>query len=291
MRSLLRETIRSRAGQVVTARVAFRSAVPISENFVRVTVTGAGLENYREPLPADAFKLHLPARAGQHVPDPGYDDSGRIVWPPETGPRPLMRCFTVSDYDPENRELSFDLLRHAEGRATAWVGRASTGDELPLTGMRTEFIHAPGTRHHLLIGDSSAVPAVSAILRSLPAEVTATAILIGPHCDRELLPSGRLSEVRWARDMDELRAAITHTHSPEKTQTWVCAESQLVREIRRFVLDGTPTDRDSLHAAGYWTSGQDWESTFDDSLQRFHQAIALDRDVTDPQVLQDLSFD
>lgn len=291
MRSLLRETIRSRAGQVVTARVAFRSAVPIGENFVRVTVTGAGLENYREQLPADAFKLHLPARAGQHVPDPGYDDSGRIVWPPETGPRPLMRCFTVSGYDRENRELSFDLLRHSEGRATEWVRRAAAGDELPLTGMRTEFVHAPDTKHHLLIGDSSALPAVAAILRSLPAEVTATAILIGPHCDRELLPSGRRSEVRWVRDIEELRSVVGQAHAPERTQTWICAESQLVKAIRRFVLDETPTDRDSLHAAGYWTRGQDWESTFDDSLRRFHQAISLDQDVTDPQVLQDLSFD
>lgn len=76
--------------------VAVRELTP---GFSRVTVEGAGLSDYREPRPADAFKLLLPPDGAGAVDFPERGADGLPYWPAGTQ-RPALRAFTYAGSTP-----------------------------------------------------------------------------------------------------------------------------------------------------------------------------------------------
>ncbi|GAB3186553.1 siderophore-interacting protein [Nesterenkonia suensis] len=217
--------------------------VRLSPHFIRVTVTAEDLRHFYTGGLDQRIKVFLPRADG------GYPEIGLFADPAPTimewyhrwrdlddAARNPIRTYTVRAIRPEHREIDIDFVVHGtEGPASAWVSAARPGDELIVIGPdgRSQEVGAgiewnPGTaRDVLLAGDETAVPAMCAILESLPAGITGEAYLevpssqdaleVATRCDvtvhwlgRDGAPLGEKLTAAvedWARRREEIFAA------------------------------------------------------------------------------------
>lgn len=274
----IREKIRdlSRQPHLVDCPVAFDGVAQVTPGFERVTLTGPGLAAYTKPLPADAFKLSIPAPDGASV----------------------LRAFTVRDFEPAAHRLTFDVARHDHGVATEWVRGARPGDELRLFGMRRDFALGDDVTRHLIIADHSALPAAATIVGSLPRGLKVTVVAAtSTEADRALLPGRHDIDVRWVTGPasrgigSPLERAVRELPRPhDGTQVWLAAESGVVRACRRYLLQECELGRMQVHAVAYWVDGVDSTRRDAEAEAVYLQAMREGRDVTDPVTQDAIEF-
>jgi NADPH-dependent ferric siderophore reductase len=244
--------------------VRFVGGEPVSASFLRVTVEG-DLGGYTEPLPADAFKLTLPSASG-----------------------PAVRAYTVRDCN--DGRLRFDVLNHAYGAGLHWLQNAVPGDEVSLLGFRTDFAESARSERLLVIADPAAYPAAATIIEANAGRREVMAVIDVPDDSDRLLCEAGTAQICWTRGA-QLEAVRGLNLRPDGLQVWVAGETSLVSALRRYLLDEAGINRDELHAAGYWRAGKTYEQEFNDSLDRFNDAVGAGEDTTDPDVLQRRAFD
>lgn len=275
----------------VSCPVTLTSVREASEGFLRVVVSGGGLADYRDPLPADAFKILLPPDGAGTVDFPQRGEDGLPYWP-EGARQPALRAFTVRHFDPVGSRIEFDVFRHP-GLAMSWLCSAQAGDVVGLGGMRRDFAAGTGVDEHLIAGDASALPAIAAIVESLAPTVPATVYLAAEHeSDMSLLPRRAHVTVHRVggggspagRGSPLERAVRQHGERRGRVQAWLAAEAAVVREMRRVVLGELGVSRDDLQAAAYWRAGSDSTRVDAVNLQRYQREVDAGGDVTDPDV-------
>jgi NADPH-dependent ferric siderophore reductase len=189
--------------------VSVRAVRRLSPSFLRVTFTGADLDECAPNGSDQRIKVLLP------VPGRGMADCpfGSADWYGDwralpDGRRNPIRTYTVRAHRPELRELDVDFVLHgATGPASAWAERAAVGDEAALIAPDARFPgdtggvewRPPADAGCLLIaGDETAVPAICAIVESLPAGRRAHALMEVPTAADVLpLAAGPDVQVTW----------------------------------------------------------------------------------------------
>lgn len=163
----------------------------LSPSFVRLTFTGADLDEFADNGWDQRFKLVLPAASGgfDHLTfGPDWHAEWRQL--PEDR-RPPIRTYTVRGVRPELREIDVDMVLHGDsGPASRYAGSAAVRDRAMLLAPNSRYDGAHGGLEFrppvghagptLLAGDETAVPAVLAILERLPAEAYGEAVLEVP---------------------------------------------------------------------------------------------------------------
>src|SRR6202012_1734529 len=121
----------------------------------RIVFGGEGLDGFEAGEFADNYvKLQFP-RAGA----------------PEDE-RPKVRTYTVRDWDAEAGLLTIDFVVHGdEGIAGPWAAAGRVGGTPGLRGPGGGYAPDPAADWHLLAGDASVIPAISASLPRIPAGV------------------------------------------------------------------------------------------------------------------------
>jgi NADPH-dependent ferric siderophore reductase len=129
-----------------------------------------------------------------------------------------------------------------------------------IAGPRSDFLHTPG-KHLFLLGDETAIPAITAILEAMDPEERAVVVVevATPEAVQQLPPSPN-THVSWitSQRMPGLQLAAhvkALTLSPESSQVWVGCEATSARELRR-ALGRLGFDRSALHVSGYWKHGE-----------------------------------
>ncbi|AXJ09152.1 NADPH-dependent ferric siderophore reductase [Arthrobacter sp. PM3] len=198
----------------------------LSPNFRRITFGGYSLRDFGvHGSTLDLrIKLMIPARAadGSGIPLPEFRTGG-AGWYSEwlamdPASRGSMRTYTVRQerLDAVYPEIDVDFVLHFDdsgngGPAANWALTAKPGDALTLIGPNNRAAHCvtaetysgiewrPGLAQRVLIaGDETAVPAISAILESLPAYMSGHAILEVPQAgDFQDLTSPADVEITW----------------------------------------------------------------------------------------------
>ena len=180
------------------------------------------------------------------------------VWPPGE-PRPVIRTYTVRRFDAKAGELDVDFVLHsARGPAAEWAAKARPGDWLGVSEPGGRYQPNPEAGGHLIIGDESALPAITTVLDALgdfagPVEVY---IEVPDRDEEQPLPSW--ASVHWLHRGDRppgqpLVAAVTSAELPSVDwQAWVSAEATAVRDIRAHLLDERGIHRRKIYATGYW---------------------------------------
>ncbi|SDR06978.1 siderophore-interacting protein [Actinopolyspora saharensis] len=196
--------------RVYTVEVVARKR--LSPSFVRVTVAGECLRSFGAGGADQRIKLMLP-QPGRTVADVPQGRDWYAEWqamPEET--RPTMRTYTVRAFRPSRAEIDIDFVLHGSevdsgGPASNWAASTRPGDRVALLGpdrpgtgrmWGCEWCPPATARRLLLAGDETAIPAVGAILESLPASACGIACLEIPTEDDVQeweVPSGM--EVRW----------------------------------------------------------------------------------------------
>jgi len=207
----------------------------ITPRMRRVTLHGDSLADFSSDRPGQWVKLF-------------FDES-------EKG-----RAFTIRHWRPEPRELVVDFVRHGHGLAGGWLATATPGLPVRVAGPRSDFRFQPD-RQLFLFGDETAIPAILAIAESLPKTARALAVIeVSDAAAKQKVDLGR--NIHWTWLVNErqpgslLQAYARHLLlSPESSQIWVACECSTARTLRcEFGRLGF--DKASLHASGYWKSGE-----------------------------------
>jgi len=173
-----------------------------------------------------------------------------------------MRTYTVREADHADGTVTLDFGLHAEGPATHWARQARPGARIEIAGeARGGFVPKSSTRWLLLLADHCALPAVTAIVETLPAAVTALVVVeLDDPGDAD--PVATAADVRWAwpAAQDEPGAALlaaAREFAPPvgPGEIWIGCEAGAMRELRRSLLEDGVIDRHRLHPRAYWKRG------------------------------------
>jgi NADPH-dependent ferric siderophore reductase len=221
------------------------------------------------------FTLHDPAFADLGVEEPGeiltlgWCEPGEELVLPQVGWRfpagareQHWRNFTVRAYRPEAAELEVDFFLHGDiGRASAWAARAVPGDAVGFAGPRMHWQASDDDADWtLLAADETGLPALLAILETLPAGHRAIA-LAEIHDDDERQPVETDADVdlRWLSrggrppgTTTVLADEAARLDLPEGTgRAWGGGEALAMRGVRD-ALRAAGLPRSSMDVMGYW---------------------------------------
>jgi NADPH-dependent ferric siderophore reductase len=188
---------------------------------------------------------------------------GRIVWP-EGAHGVALRSYTARRQDPARGEVEIDFVLHGDGPAAAWAGAAAPGALLGVAG-GASLGEKPAGRL-LLVGDETALPAISRILREAAPDVSGLALVeVADPAEEQPLSAPTGVDVRWLHrngtapgESSLLVDAVTALDPFDGPDVfaWVGAESAAVRAIRADLRGRWGLGRAQHHAIGYWRRGR-----------------------------------
>jgi NADPH-dependent ferric siderophore reductase len=199
----------------------------------------------------------------------GFDDHVKLFLPDGTAnaegePNLPGRDFTPRRHDPVANTLQIDFAIHDAGPATRWAAQAQPGQTLSLGGPRGSFIIPTTYDWHLLVGDETALPAISRRLAELPAGTRAVVIgeIDGPD-DQITFETKANVTVKWAHrngaapgETDVLAKTLATLKLPAGDYyAWVACESLTAKALRRQLIADHGANPKWLRAAGYWRRG------------------------------------
>lgn len=225
----------------------------------RVVVGGSELEGLEIDLPAASVRLLLPPAGQDTIVMPEW--TGNQFELPD-GDRAPIRTLTPRHLDPERLELTLDIVLHEGGAASDWARSAAIGDETAVSGPGRGYEIDTEAASYLVLGDESAIPAISQLLEFLPPEMpTQVHIEIAESSARLELPSHPRAEVTWHELPDSdgpgdalLRAVEALDEVP--AVVWAAGEAAGVQRMRKHLFDVRGMSRSEVTARGYWKRGR-----------------------------------
>jgi NADPH-dependent ferric siderophore reductase len=124
-------------------------------------------------------------------------------------------------------------------------------------------ISLEGIDVHVLVGDETALPAIGRRLEELPPQVRALVVLDTeegarsyPLASRAQLEVVTVSPGDPVSRAERIIEALRNVRYPTGACfTWVAAESNVARAIRRYLMNERGIDKRWIKAAGYWRRG------------------------------------
>jgi len=209
------------------------SVDPLGPGFVSITFTGDDL--------ADFTSL-------------SFDDHVKLMFD-ESAETPVRRDYTPRRFDREQRTLTLEFALHGHGAASEWARSAQVGQHLAIGGPRGSFVVPLELDWHLLVGDSTALPAISRRLEELPAGSHAFVLVMADAADRRDLPSKAAVQVQWVDGADALLAALQAWAPPAgQGVAWGGGEAQAMARVRQ-VLSEKGVPRELTRVSAYWKRG------------------------------------
>ncbi|WP_082467434.1 siderophore-interacting protein [Leifsonia sp. Leaf264] len=246
-----------------TTRFEVTATSWVTPSLRRLQLQTDDLSGFRESVFTDRYvKLVFP-KAGVVYPDQIDVRAMRGTMPPED--LPVVRTYTALHPDVDAGTLDIDFVVHGdEGIAGLWAANATIGDRLLANGPGGAYSPDPTADWHLLVGDESALPAVTAALEALPSDAEARVIvlvdsaaheptLVGPagatitflHRDGGSVDGLLANAVRELEWMDGRVHAFVHGEAEE-----------VMRGVRPYLRTERGLGRDQLSISGYWRRGR-----------------------------------
>jgi NADPH-dependent ferric siderophore reductase len=248
------------ASQRPVRRATVLETQPVTPHMVRVVLGGEGLAGFDAGEFTDHYvKLQLPAAGADYGSDFDAEEI-QATRPRELWPR--TRTYTVRAWDPARTRLEIDFVVHGDtGVAGPWAANARPGDILQLRGPGGAYAPDPQADWHLLVGDASVIPAISAALERIPGGRPTIVVLEvdGPQERQPLSSTGDL-QLHWLDrsrppgEEPELAAGAVEglTLPAGRGDAFVHGEASSVRAVRRHLLADRGLPGESLSVSGYW---------------------------------------
>ncbi|CAM3645905.1 siderophore-interacting protein [Kibdelosporangium persicum] len=225
----------------------------ITPRMARITVGGPQIDDFAGAGTDENVMLYL-YEPGAELPEPLTLESARVAM---SRVRPYMRTYTIRRHDPVANEIDFDFVLHGDhGPASKWASNAQPGDEVIFVGPSPAYQPDPDADWHLLIGDETALPAISSIMEALPGARIRAFVEIENAAEEQDV------DVTWvhrdgvpAGSSEPLVKALTAAEFPDGTPAvWAAGERQVMQAVRE-VLAEKGIDRASVRPATYWRLG------------------------------------
>lgn len=241
----------------------------IAPHLQRITLGGESLRGFPVQSHGSHIKIFLPRAHQQHPQLPQLTAQG-IQWPPAEE-RPITRTYSVRAYRADTNELDIEFVMHGEGEdsgpAAHWAAHAQVGDYLGVAGPGgPDPLLAPAD-WHLLAGDMTALPAIAALLETLPANAQGCVFIETDLATNkfELIHPDNIS-VHWiTRDPQRelLVEAIKQVAPPigvSSISAFIAGENVAVVSSRDYLRATYGLTKKNLYAIPYWRRGQDEET-------------------------------
>ncbi|WP_020668813.1 SIP domain-containing protein [Amycolatopsis nigrescens] len=245
----------------------------VTPRMARITFGGDDLADFGRTEPDQQVKLYFPkpGQSAPRLPEPSQDGDFMGWYQefnaiPETE-QPWTRSYTIRAHRQGSIDIDF-VLHEDAGPATRWALAAKPGDVLGIFGPSPLFtrptplatsIHQSGSL--LLAGDETAIPAISAILESLPEGSKALACIeIADAAEEQPFETAGDVTVRWlprgdvaAGHSDLLVEAVRAAEfGPGPVFAWVAGEAGMVRTLRRHLVGERGVPKSSIEFTGHW---------------------------------------
>ena len=173
----------SRPVPLIPFRVTVARAETLSPHFKRIVFQGPDLQNFADAGYDERIKILLPLPDGS-LPTPSFFEASPedpLAWYQKWRTLPAqrrnpLRTYTVRKVRHESKQIDVDFVIHDHaGPAGAFAEAAKPGDQAIIIGPNAQAggpvagmdFHPGQSRHLLLVGDETAVPAIAAIMDSL----------------------------------------------------------------------------------------------------------------------------
>lgn len=227
-------------------RPAFVQSVELlTPHMKRVTVKMDDVEEFSVDSYGQWVKLFLPRRGDEKL---------------------VGRAYTICAFREETGELELDFVLHSHGALSTWAMSAQVNDRIDIAGPRSGFRIGEGTRHLLIGGDETALPAIRSIVEALPSTVKVDAFIEIPDIrDAQPIDTQSAISLTWlARSgstvlpVDALsNAMINADFSDTESELWFAAEATPVRAVRKHYLADRKIHKSRVCLSGYWKKGVD----------------------------------
>lgn len=230
----------------------------LTPHMVRIVLGGDGLAALTPSPWTDAYvnAYFLPPDAAYTVPF-----AVEAIRALPVAQRPASRRYTVRHWNADRGLLSIDFVVHGDtGVAGRWASAAHPGDLLQISQPGGAYAPDPDADWHLMIGDSSALPAIAASLARVPAGIPVHVLAeVDSRADELPLTSPGDLHVTWLyRDTNPgaddlaLHALEKLDRPPGRVHAFVHGEAVANRALRRHLLLDWQLPRKDLSASPYW---------------------------------------
>lgn len=242
---------------IVVRTITVKAKEQLAQNYVRFYFTSPELAGFVSSSFDDHIKLFFPL-SGKAVQKPQMTEQGLKF--PDPANKPVARDYTPRAFDAERLVLEVDFVLHEDGPAGSWALQAEVGDQLVMAGPRGSMVIPEEYDWHLLIGDETALPAMTRRIAELPASKTVMAVLETDDPQlQHLLPVHdglRAYYVqRQANQPLQLAQKVQQLVLPEGIGfAWAAAESAVAKAVRaELVAKGL--ENTQIRASSYWRQG------------------------------------
>ncbi|MFE3448917.1 siderophore-interacting protein [Nonomuraea sp. NPDC059194] len=239
-------------------------AIDLTPHMRRVTFTAPNLAGFRSVSPDQQVKIFLPP-PGHDVPviPPMPEDRDITTWyaaylAMDDAIRPAMRTYTIRAHRDEPAELDIDFVLHDDaGPASAWAAGAVPGQRIAMVGPSVSHVRTPASYDWMLLaGDESALPAIAAVLETLPDGMYARVFVevAGPQ-EEQLLETKADLDLTWVhRGPGDLLLRAVEQFAPPAGEpyVWLAGEAGAVRALRRHFVNDRGVPKSSIVFVGYW---------------------------------------
>jgi len=187
-----------------------------------------------------------------------------ILEPGTAGKKALMRTYTIRRQREGAIDIQFALHGdHAAGAATSWALAAKAGDAMTIRGPGSLKPFPGACDFHLIAGDMSALPVISANLERMDRDAKGVAVLEIQHEeDAVAIDAPKGVAIQWLVNPkpglhpDLLGDALRPAQRPKgEIAGWVASEFEAMKKVRAFLREEVGVAPRNLYASSYWKLG------------------------------------
>ena len=228
----------------------------MTPHMIRVSFGGAGLAGLVIDAPAASVRILLPSPGKPDLVMPQWNGNEFLL---ADGSRPVIRTFTPRHFDPKALVLDIDMVVHEGGIASLWAQSAQPGAAAALSGPGRGYTIDAEASDYLLVGDESAIPAISQLLESLSPNLPIRVdIEIGGAEARLDLPHHPAATIGWhvlgpdQAPGEALADAVEAAQLSPDSVVWCAGEAASMHRIRNHLFREVGLARSQATVRGYW---------------------------------------
>ncbi|AYO06944.1 siderophore-interacting protein [Vibrio parahaemolyticus] len=222
----------------------------ITPNMQRITLQGEALSHFPRDCEGSYIKLLFNDMGGADLSILSEDD------------RPIMRTYTIRRFHLETSSIEVDFVRHVTqdlqcGFAARWAMAAQKGDTISIVG--------PGSISNLnteadwffMAADMTALPALSAKIRTLPEEAKGYAVIsVMSPADIQPLHAPADMALIWLTEGQALADSVRELEWLDgNASIWCACEFDSMRALRQYFRNEKEVDRENIYISSYWKQG------------------------------------
>ncbi|UTW13096.1 siderophore-interacting protein [Marinobacterium rhizophilum] len=216
----------------------------------------------KQQITPNMLRLTLGGRGMAGFPDEQASAYVKLVFPAQGEARPVMRTYTVRAQ--REGEIDIDFVVHQDaGPASRWAQQAQAGDSILVGGPGPKKMLDNSADWFLLIGDMTALPALSVNLEQLPRDARGYAVIeILDQADQQLLDAPDNIDIHWVLNphpgtsdnslLDQVQQLPWLEGRPS---VWCACEFSSMRRLRDHLRAQPEVERSNLYISSYWKLG------------------------------------